>query len=121
MSGSSKPVFVRCVLEKRQVCICAKSLQLCPILWKPMDYRLPGSSVHGILQARILEWVAIPSSRRSSQARDRTHISHFLHWQAGFTTNATWEAPSCSRLGLFFIALCGLLTAVCSLVVQHRL
>ena len=40
--------------------------QSCPILGKPMDYSLPGSSVHGILQARILEWVAIPFSRGSS-------------------------------------------------------
>ena len=38
-------------------------------------HSLPGSSVHGILQARILEWVAVPSSRRSSQPRDRTHVS----------------------------------------------
>ena len=38
-----------------------------------MVYRLPGSSVHGVLQARILEWVAISSSRGSSQPRDRTH------------------------------------------------
>ena len=48
-------------------------LQLCPTLCNPMDFRPPGSSVHGILQARILEWVAIPSSRGSSQPRDRTH------------------------------------------------
>ena len=43
--------------------MCAKSLQSCPTLCNTMDYSLPGSSVHGILQARILEWVAIPSSR----------------------------------------------------------
>ena len=41
----------------------AKSLQSCPILCDPMDYSPPGSSVHGVLQARILEWVAIPSSK----------------------------------------------------------
>ena len=41
-----------------------------------MDYSLPGSSVHGILQARILEWVAMPSSRASSQPRDWTHVSY---------------------------------------------
>ena len=41
----------------------------------PMDYCPPGSSVHGILQARILEWVAIPFSRGSSQLRDRTWVS----------------------------------------------
>ena len=39
-----------------------------------MDYSLPGCSVHGVLQARILEWVAIPFSRGSSQPRDLTHI-----------------------------------------------
>ena len=44
----------------------AKSFQLCPTLYDPMDCSPPGSSVHGILQARILEWVAMPSSRRSS-------------------------------------------------------
>ena len=42
---------------------------------QPMDSSLPGSSVHGILQARILEWVAIPFSRGSSQPRDRTQVS----------------------------------------------
>ena len=49
--------------------------QLCPALCNPMNYSPPGSSVHGILQARILEWVAIPFSRGSSQLRDRTHVS----------------------------------------------
>ena len=42
------------------------SLQSCPTLCDPMDSSPPGSSVHGILQARILEWIAMPSSRRSS-------------------------------------------------------
>ena len=44
----------------------AKSLQSCPILCDPIDYSPPGFSVHGILQARILEWVAMPSSRGSA-------------------------------------------------------
>jgi len=43
-----------------------KSLQSCPTLFDPMDCNLLDSSVHGILQARILEWVAVPSSRGSS-------------------------------------------------------
>ena len=47
------------------VCVYAKSLRLCPILCDPMDYSPPGSSVHGILQTRILEWVAISFSRGS--------------------------------------------------------
>ena len=46
-----------------------------PTLWDPMDYSSPGSSVHGILQARILELVAISFSRESSQPRDRTWVS----------------------------------------------
>ena len=56
--------------------ICAKMLQSCLALCDPMDWSPPGSSVHGILQARILEWVAMPSSRESSQPRDQTHVSY---------------------------------------------
>ena len=54
------------------VSMCAQS---CPTLCDSMDCSLPSSSVHGILQARILEWVAISSSRGSSQLRDWTRIS----------------------------------------------
>ena len=50
--------------------------QLCPILCDPTDCSPPGFSVHGILQARLLEWVAMPSSRASSQPRDQTQVSH---------------------------------------------
>ena len=50
----------------------------CPRLCDLMNCSLPGSSVHGILQARILEWVAIPFSKRSSQPRDRTLVSHCM-------------------------------------------
>ena len=65
--------------------------QSCLILCNPMDCSPPGSSVHGILQARILEWVAIPFSRGSSQPRDWTWVSCI----AGgfFTVWATREAP----------------------------
>ena len=52
--------------------VCAQS---CPTLRDPRDYSLPGFSVHGIFQARILEWVAISYSRGSSRLRDQTHIS----------------------------------------------
>ena len=44
-------------------CVYAKLLQLCPTLYDPMDVIPPGFSVHGILQKRILQWVAMPSSR----------------------------------------------------------
>ena len=49
------------------------SFKLCPTLCNPLDP--PGSSVHGILQARILEWVATPYSRGSSQTRDQASVS----------------------------------------------
>ena len=72
----------------------AKSLQLCLTLCEPMDYSPPGSSVHGILQVRILEWAAMPSSRASSPPRDGTCISYASCTAGGFfTTGATWEAP----------------------------
>ena len=47
----------------------------CPTLCNPVDSSPPGSSVHGILQGRILKWVAIPFSRGSSQPKDRTQVS----------------------------------------------
>ena len=52
-------------------------IQSCPALCDPMDCSLPGSFVHGILQARILEWVAIPFFRISSQPRDRAQVFCF--------------------------------------------
>ena len=71
------------------VCVCLVA-QSCPALCNPTDYS--GSSVHGILQARILEWVAVSFSRGSSQPRDQTQVSCI----AGrfFTVWATREAPS---------------------------
>ena len=70
-----------CGCEKAKV----KVTQLGPTLCDPMDY-----TVHGILQARIWEWVAIPYSRRSSQPRDQTQVSHI---EGGFfTSSATREA-----------------------------
>ena len=56
-------------------CCCCLVAESSPTLFDPMDCSLPGSSVHGILQARILQWVAIPSSRGSSQPRDQTQVS----------------------------------------------
>ena len=75
--------------RKLQV-VCAQS---CPTLCDPMNCSLPGSSIHGILQARILEWVVIAFSRGSSRPRDstcltcisRTGSKLLYHW-------ATWEA-----------------------------
>ena len=66
------------------ICMPTKSLQSYPILCDPMDYSPPGSSVHGILQARILDWVAMPSSRGSFPTQElNQRLLHLLHWQAG--------------------------------------
>ena len=63
-------------------------IQWCPTLCDPMDCSLPGASLHGILQARVLEWVAISFSRGSSWPSDRTWVSRI----AGRRSNlcATW-------------------------------
>ena len=73
----------------------SNSAQSCPTLCSPMDSSLPESSVHGIFQARILELVAIPSSRGSFPSRDRTCVS-VSPALAGrfFITSATWGALS---------------------------
>ena len=58
--------------------LCAELLQSSPTLFDPMDSSPPGSFVHGILQARFLEWVAMPSSRRSSWPN--LYLLRFLNW-----------------------------------------
>ena len=66
------------------VCVCmhTKSLQLCPTFGDPMDCSLPGSSVHGLLQTRILEWVAMPSLQGIFPTqRSNLFLLCFLHWQ----------------------------------------
>ena len=74
----------------QSVCVCVRVTPSCLTLCDPMDSSPPGSSAHGILQARILEWVAIPFFRGSSWPRDQTCISCI----AGrfFTIWATREA-----------------------------
>ena len=61
--------------QKHQWVVLVLVAQSCPLLCDPMDCSPPGSCVHGILQARMLEWVAIPSSRGSSWPRDQTWLS----------------------------------------------
>ena len=70
----------------------AKSLQSCPTLCDPMDHRPPGSSVHGILQARILEGAAMPSSRDLPNPEIELASLKSPAWAGGFlTTSTTWE------------------------------
>ena len=75
---------------------CAKSLQSCLILCGPIHCSPPGSSVHGILQAGILEWVAMPSSRGSSHLGIEPTSLMSPAWEGRFfTTSTTWEAQGC--------------------------
>ena len=88
-----------CVCVCARMHTCTKSLQSCQTLGNPLNHSCPGSSVHKILWARILEWVVMPSSRGSSPTRDGnpvSHISYLLHWF--FTTTATWEAQNTQHL-----------------------
>ena len=70
-------------LKIKLPCVRAKSLQLCSTLCDPMDWSLAGSSVHWILQERILEWVAISYTRGSFWLLDQAHVSCHLHWHQG--------------------------------------
>ena len=82
MHDSSNLTLRNSALEN--ACVHVKSLQLCLTLCDPMDHSPSGSSVHGILQARIPEWVIVPSSRGSSRARDRTRVSYISCIAGGF-------------------------------------
>ena len=73
------------------VCVCLAT-QSCPTLCDPMNWNLTGSSVHGLFQARIVEWVAISYSTGSSQTRNWTHVSSIGRWILYHC--ATWEAQS---------------------------
>ena len=103
----SFPFSLCCIYHKKallykthRACVlsCFSLVWLC----NPTDHSwVPGSSVHGILQARILEWVAMPCSRGSSQPEDWTHISYvYLHWQVGsekamapHSSTLAWKIP----------------------------
>ena len=78
------PHLKKCPL--RCTCVCAKSLESCLTHGDPMDCSPPVSFGHGILQARIPEWVALPSFRGSCQPGDRTHISYGSCTAGGFIT-----------------------------------
>ena len=85
----------RKALNKRDVCmyVWLPHAKSCPTLCDPLDYSWLGSSVHGIFQARILEWVAVSSSRGSFWPRDWTCVS-CDSWIAGgfFTTEPSWKS-----------------------------
>ena len=108
LSTKEDPCFFWC--QWKAVCVRAQS---CPTLCNPMDCSPPGSSVHGILQARILEWVVISFSRGSFQPRDWIYISRtnrqiLYHW-------ATREAPWILFLPVFSWVTPGMLSELPSL------
>ena len=79
--------------------------QSCLILCDPMDYSPPGSSIHEILQARILEWEAFSFSRGSSQPRDWTQVSHiagrfFTNWATREAKKKESDGPSVEKVDL---------------------
>ena len=65
---------IKCV----SVCVCVKVTQLCPSVCDPIDSSPPVSFVHETLQARVLDWVAVPFSRGSSQPSNQTQVSHIV-------------------------------------------
>ena len=87
--------FVETQYCKATMPACMLLLQLYPTLCNPMDCSPPGSSAQGILSARILEWIAMPSSRGSSQPRERTQVSCIsCTGRRFFSTSGTWEIPA---------------------------
>ena len=87
-------------------CVHMQSLQSCLTLCNPVDCCLPGSSVHGISQARILEWVAMPSSRGSSWSSGQTHISCGSCIAGGFLYCWATVEAQLALLYLFFNTWC---------------
>ena len=85
----------------KNLCVCVQS---CLTLFNSMDCSLPGSSVHGISKARLLEWVAIFYSRGSSQLKDWTHISVSLALAGRFFTTAPSGKPTKTHTRTFIAA-----------------
>ena len=101
----------------------AKSLQSCPTLCDPMDCRPPGSSVHEILQARILDWVAMPFSGEPSWPRDQTRVSgiaerSLLLGSRGEPVNSLYRIPLHFIVFVHFLytSRCCLNTCLCFMV-----
>ena len=83
-------------------CCCCWGAQSCPTLCDPIDGSPPGSPVPGILQARVLEWIAISFSKGSSRPRNRTRVSRiagrrFTVWATREASNITQVRNNCSR------------------------
>ena len=84
---------------------CAKSLQFCLTLCDPMDCSLPSSSVHWILQARILEWIAVPCSILLTQGLNLSLLC-LLHWQMGSLPLGPPGKPEFVLNDLYYVEIC---------------
>ena len=98
----SQPRDQTCVSYVSCIGMRSKSFQSCPTLCDPLDCGPSGSSNYGILQARILKWVAMPFSRGSSQSRDQTYIYYvYLPWQVGSLPLVPPGKPQARHLGRY--------------------
>ena len=104
VQGSHRPSNIPLI----RACVHAKLFQLCPTLGDPTNCSPPGSSVHEILQARILEWIAISSFRRSFETRDRILISYVSC--IGRLPHPPWSNPSIPTAGTGILFLSWLLS-----------
>ena len=94
-------LFNRMPTSSKGVVKWSEVTQSCPTLCDPMDCSLPGSSIHGIFQVRVLKWVSISFSRGSSRPRDQTQVSHivgrcFTVW-ATREVSLAWEISAIVR------------------------
>ena len=119
-------------------CVCVLVTQSCLTLCDPMRCILPGSSVHGVSQARILEWVAIPFSgdlhnpgikpgspelqadSLPPEPPGKPHFKKFISWLLGVSV-AAWRLSLVAADGGYSVVVCRLLSAVAFLVSEHRL
>ena len=98
-------VYIYMCVCMYMLCVCSKLLRSCLTLCDPIDHSSPGSSVHGIFQARILEWVAMPSPKGSSWPRHWTCISYVscTGRRVIYTSAAKKPKQECVRSGIYAV------------------
>ena len=106
-------LYIECTWNT-MMCICLCSVtQLCVTLCDPMYYSPPASSVHGIFQARILEWVTISSSKVSSRFRDRISVSCVCYIAGRSLTTEPSGKPCITMALIYLYSLWYVIFAVC--------
>ena len=102
--------------------LCVLVAQSCPTLCDPMDYSPPDSSVHGILQARILEWAAVSFSRGSSRPRDQccvSYVSFIGRWILYHWITREAQVNFCHSSFAFALSSAGMLALPLRVLTQH--